>query len=129
MNNETKCDFCETRLDEDEELTPMRIGDAPQPKPMRIEEIVEKDRNEARRSVQLRALIDVLEDHPQIDIEFHDFVETIEHTDVRSGATRTFESRYDHDKVGVGLRIRPDAREVTPDAMLCPVCVESFRNL
>lgn len=133
MNDDTVvCGFCESRLDEDEELVPLRVGPAPKPKPMSLREAGKQRRGEPNRVAQARLLIDALQDDPIVDLSMHRAVETIgsmgDPTETNTIAS-SFESNVDHDKVAVELHIQPEFPDIRPSAHVCEVCAEMFRDI
>jgi hypothetical protein len=124
------CDFCDLEPNEDEDLTEMRLGDLPQPQPIRIEGTDSQYRREQNNEAQNRLLKTLLSEHPSFEVTCHDMVEEVRAINARAEfhtpSGKGYSSHYDDEKVGVRVMFHPEPVESEPDARLCPRCAAQF---
>jgi hypothetical protein len=117
------CDFCDLEPSEGEELVEVRFGSLPQPDMIRLEGTGSPYRRENRKQVQGRLLIELMQDHPEFDVQLHDIVEEVT---AIGGETHLHGST--DGKVGVRLTVYSEANDATADAMLCEGCVDMLHD-
>jgi len=145
------CDFCKIAVDPDESLEPIYIGEMPQPKPHYLSEVAPRD---GRRGTRVggsefhllgrpigiyQAMYQALENCNDIEVNESNRVEEVKavggethYADLEHGSVpepTQFETNVHSDKVGVSLKIRPKDVTYEPDAEVCDVCAEMFKNL
>lgn len=138
-----ECDFCEMKIEDDETLEPLYVGELPQPKPHYLRATAMRGgMRDNRYKGKYDALRMALHECPDIDLNESNVVHEVQAV---GGETHSvsensmvygdtpdvteFETNRNRDKVGVELKIRPKNVTYSPDAEVCSNCVEMFRNL
>lgn len=142
------CDFCEIAVEEGESLEPIYVGEQPKPNPHYLSAV--ENRNRMSRSMQILghegesfvALYKALQSCPDIDLNISNVVDEVRavggetHFVTEDGMEHgsipdvtELETRRNRDKIGVELKIRPKDVRDNPDAKVCDICAEKFRDL
>jgi hypothetical protein len=135
-----ECDFCKIPVEPDESLTPIYVGELPQPKPHYLSQTAQRGGMRGNRyKGKYDALRKALYDCPDVTLNESNVVHEVEAV---GGASHfmTEDELTSHDaptdftttrteKVGVELKIRPKDVTYEPDAEVCDVCAEMFKNL
>jgi hypothetical protein len=142
-----QCEFCDRWLDESEELTPVWIGEQPEPKPITTRTVEEKDRRLIGKSKasprdgtmvlgrpidEVKCLMAAVEQSPVIDARYKQAVHTVqavgEKTSQQIAGANEFDSYLDTEKVGVSLRVQPENDVPSPDLRVCEYCERSLKG-
>jgi hypothetical protein len=151
-----ECDFCNRVLDEDEELTPIWIGDSTEPQ----REVVRKTAGKVAQKVgaqarngsrvvlnrdigQVKALLDAVQSADMLTVSYKqsvmEEVRGVGSEDpqalVDGGSLTDDPPTYDevfnenYDKVGVELSIESEPQEKDPDLEVCEHCEDSLSSM
>lgn len=120
------CDFCELMIEEDEELTEVRLGEPPEVKPYTIREV--RDRSHGQTSLRRREkydiIMDVISEDPRTDMEVHDEMYVPQH------GTRSYKDyERTRDKLGIVITFMPEMPSHDADAEVCPNCADMLSSL
>jgi hypothetical protein len=159
MMSELKCDFCREFLEDDEELSPLFIGEEPEPEGVTSRVFVEEIELFARwGEVPLRQPIDVsngiikaIESSNNLDFEVRRFVEgpfdcwsssnisnflddfEVEKVSDRLGAGMGVQEDVNlqeyEDVIAVRVEATPEKDKREPDIEVCEYCREKFEEL
>lgn len=131
-----ECDFCGQALDDGEELTPVFVGEPPEPKPQRIRAESEKTggRMGGHSLGAYAALRTALSDESNIGVKLYDAVARLEDTEPAGVVVSeepnppdpSVELETDHTVASADVHISPDFDTPDPDMRVCPYCTDSF---
>lgn len=133
-----ECGFCRRILEEDEELTPVFLGEPADPEAIRLEDTAERSNSFilGKPAACYAALVNALESSDRVDLTLSEKVREIYAVGEAEAVTfaseagpdgpARFDSRIDGQTAGARLTIRPERDNPEPDLEVCEHCERSI---
>lgn len=151
-----ECDFCNRLLEEDEELTPIWIGDSPEPQREVVRKTAEKTNQQfgaetvngnhvlIHRDVgKVKSLLNAVHESNTLKVSYKEAVieevrglgdedpQALIEDKSLTEEPPTYDEVFNdnHNKVGVKLSIEPELQEQEPDLEVCEHCEDSLNSM